>query len=196
MAGIQVDSTREALGEAIDALREWISEIKREANATPGERAILETLSSLLAVIQSGLDEVAARYAPLAGGAARPFSRLSQLIHAIHGLVFTLGETARARPPSGGLVRSLQKLIQPYVSGEAELLFRPGESGLEYRYVPFGEELRWQISSASMAVEAPFEAYAAKLPHHIVLLSYPSAERNNVLLHSIFIHEIAHSSSS
>ena len=182
---------REAIADKIESLERYTSELMRREYPTLVSTQILEAIARILDAARTNLDETLRRYARVEHGSA-PALRIGYRLDLLHRILFTIGNTSRANTPPTALVDSVREVTRRFVPGDIDLMFQPGITSNQYTLTPF-EKWVWEaLPSTASLVGLPPDEIKHMLPRHIVLLSYPAAEQNNVLLHSIFLHEIGH----
>lgn len=183
---------REGVEETLDSLDRWLEELIYEVTyASAASVELLEGLRNVLERIRDRLPDVVKEYADEDLDLAQPTIRIGHILSFLHQVIFTISETSQDRTPAA-LVDSLRSVAQRYVDGDVVLLFRPGQRALEYTFIPFGSRLDQILGGAEAIVGVPLRDALKLSGKKIVLLSYPASEQNNVLLHSIFLHEIGH----
>lgn len=189
---MDVSDYREAVEENLDSLDRWLDTLLHEQSyATRGSIELLEGLRRVVARIRDRVPAVEAEFEAAGLDPTQSAIRLGHLLNHLHQAIFTVGETARARTPAA-LIDSLTDVAQRYVPGEVVLLFRPGHRGLEYTFTAFGKLVLKFLEIAETVIGEPLSDVLGLGGKKVVLLAYPASEQNNVLLHSIFIHEIGH----
>lgn len=183
---------REAVQDRIGSLVERVGELKQKQYPTPASKLLLEMVNSILVQIPKQLDSYDPRFAQLPGAAGqRASGRLTHLLSHLHEFMFILNETSRAKTPAA-LISSLRDTVRTQTGSDVELLIRPDRQGLRYRYRPLDKHILEWLTEAAEFIDVSVEDLAAPLGDGVVVLSYPAAERNNVILHCIFLHELGH----
>jgi hypothetical protein len=186
-----VNGFREAVRDRISSLLDRVDELKQKQYPTPGSSALLKAVESILKEIPPKLDAYDERFAAVQGKSRRSHGHLSQLLSSLHELMFIINETSRAKTPAA-LISSLRSTVRAQTGTRVELLIRPDSQGIRYAYEDLGKWIRQVLRETGDFVDAPDEGFPASLADGVVVLSYPAAERNNVILHGIFLHEIGH----
>jgi hypothetical protein len=186
-----VNGFREAVQDRISSLLDRVDELKLKQYPTPASNALLDVVGAILKQIPRKLDDYDPRFAPIPGARRRSHGHLSQLLSSLHELMFIINETSRAKTPAA-LISSLRATVREHTGTRVELLIRPDSQGIRYTYADLGTGILKVLEEASDFVDAPTDRVIESLEDGVVVLTYPAAERNNVILHGIFLHEIGH----
>ena len=121
----------------------------------------------------------------------RAIQQRASALQSLHQFVLRLGRMAHEqRPPWLGEV--LGSIISRHLPERSfGLLFEPQPAAIEYVYEEVRPDLDHWLAQFALGDESAL-ARSRKLPNDILILGYPAAEPQNVLLHPIFLHEVGH----
>jgi hypothetical protein len=198
--GFVVVQAEASMRASLDALLERVEMLQLHETSSP-------VISSILISLERSIRSIAARFEhrgatfgesplPVEGAASgraklRTIHRCSSALRDLHGFVLRLARmTQEQKPPwLGEILGSIIRRHRP--GADFGLLFEPLPAAVEYIY----EEVRrdfddWLDQFFPEGDRDP--TLLADLPSEILILGYPAAEPQNVLLHPIFLHEVGH----
>jgi hypothetical protein len=186
-----VKGFKEAVRDRISSLRYRVIELEQKDYPTPASRNLLGVIRTILERIPAQLDRYEPRFASAPEAGRRTGERLANLLSHLHSLIFIVNETSRAKTPAA-LISSLRETAREYTGSTVDLLIRPDSQGVQYGYIAMNVHLAKVLGGAADFIDVPREELLQPLGEGPVVLSYPAAERNNVMLHGIFLHELGH----
>jgi hypothetical protein len=186
-----VKGFREAAEDRIASLIARVEELRGKQFPTPASERLLDVIQNIVQAIPAQLDRYHLRLQGNPDAFRRSGGHLTKLLGQLHELTFLVNETSRAKTPAA-LVSSLRDVVRLHTGSNVDLLFRPDSQGLQYTYLGLDRWIDEVLTNAADFIDRPIAQLAAPLASEIVVLSYPAAERNNVMLHSIFLHELGH----
>lgn len=181
-----IDAAIESALERCDALHD---ELKRVARRTfpPGASRLLKFLSSASAQIKSSINGIAAdselRNLLTASELTLRIYRYAKYFNLLHGLLGYL-RGARIDDTPAALIPPLRRFVRR-CAPDAEVLFTANPE-LNYTVIEIGSNLRRAFAGTEI------EPLLADFPDAYIVISLPSVEAKNVLLHCIIAHEIGH----
>lgn len=184
---------RQAVEDRIASLLDRVDELDQKQYPTKASGHLLQVIREVLKRIPGQLDRYEARFreAALENVGRRESGRLQELLSDLHELAFIVNETSRAKTPAA-LIGSLRDTVREQTQTRVDLLIRPDSQGVQYRYEDLNDAIRKVLRSAAEFIDVEVEDLIRPLGDGVVVLSYPAAERNNVILHGVFLHEIGH----
>jgi hypothetical protein len=186
-----VKGFHEAVRDRISSLRQRVLELEQKDYPTPASRNLLGVISDILKKIPDRLKLYEPRFTRAPEAGRRSSGWLTNLLSNLHALMFIVNETSRAKTPAA-LINSLRDTAREYTGSTVDLLIRPDSQGVQYGYEALDLQIRGVLQQAADFIDVRLEELARPLGEGLVVLSYPAAERNNVMLHGIFLHELGH----
>lgn len=166
-------------------------ELEQKDYPTPASHSLLGVIREILEKIPDQLELYESRFTSVPQAGRRSSGRLTHLLSDLHALMFLVNETSRAKTPAA-LINSLRETAREYTGSTVDLLIRPESHGVQYGYEALDVQIRGVLQQAAAFLDVRLEELEERLGDGLVVLSYPAAERNNVMLHGIFLHELGH----
>lgn len=182
---------QEAVRDRISSLQARVIELEQKDYPTPASHNLLGVIRVILDKIPDQLKLYEPRFARAPEAGRRSGGWLTNLLSNLHALMFIVNETSRAKTPAA-LISSLRDTAREYTGSSVDLLIRPDSQGVQYGYEALDLQIREVLQQAADFIDVRLEDLVRPLGEGLVVLSYPAAERNNVMLHGIFLHELGH----
>jgi hypothetical protein len=181
----------DAVRDRISSLQARVIELEQKDYPTPASHDLLRVIREILEKIPAQLKLYEPRFARAPEAGRRSGGWLTNLLSNLHALMFMVNETSRAKTPAA-LISSLRDTAREYTGSSVDLLIRPDSQGVQYGYEALDLQIREVLQQAADFIDVRLEDLVRPFGEGLVVLSYPAAERNNVMLHGIFLHELGH----
>ncbi|HYR09491.1 MAG TPA: hypothetical protein VEQ60_17020 [Longimicrobium sp.] len=198
--GFVVVQAEASMRASLDALLDRVETLQLHEYPSPVIPSILSALERSIRSIATRFEHRGATFGgsplPMEGAASsraklRTIHRCSLALRDLHGFVLRLARmTQEQRPPwLGEMLGAIIRRHRP--EADFGLLFEPQPAAVEYIYEEVRQDLdTWLDQFFPEGDRDP--TLLSGLPKEILVLGYPAAEPQNVLLHPIFLHEVGH----
>jgi hypothetical protein len=163
-----------------------IRELESRDYPTPLSRSLLKVLKG--AVEESAL-LVEEKHRSSAADLETAITRHSALLVHLHELVHLVSRSVGADVPRWA-IEPMKAEVAKYLSGSADIMMVGSDEGGNFAYDYRLDGLRGLLSRALGTKLA--DQLMGDLPEHMAVFHFPFGERDNVIAHGAFFHEVAH----
>jgi hypothetical protein len=169
-----------------ESLLARIAELELRDYPTELSRALLSVLRGAIEASARVVDELAAEGEEEAEAAV---VRHSQLLGYIHWLVHLVSNSVGSDVPRWA-IQPMKHEVSRYIQQSADILIVGSDAGGNFAYDYRIEGLKRILTQALDKETA--DGLTRDLPEHMAVFHFPFAERDNVLAHGAFFHEVGH----